>query len=191
MPRKRRGRRRRNARTQKPVSVTVHRTGTGRATELTTYTWASAPTAWDAAAAGMAAQVRKAQGVQKKAARRRFIARAERRKEVKAEKWRRRFQTPSDSPFMRLPGMAGQSIIHRRQPVVSAEARQQSGIASRGSATTLTPELASTILTLRAQGLSYRRIAAEVQHPESTIRHWIGSGRAKAVSTDRGRANYC
>ena len=61
MPRKRRGRRRRNARTQKPVSVTVHRTGTGRATELTTYTWASAPTAWDDAAAQMVAQVRKAE----------------------------------------------------------------------------------------------------------------------------------
>ena len=163
----------------------MHRTGVGKATETTTYSFTNPPSSWDATAAMMAGQVRKAKQVQKKQARRRYINRVENRKEQRAEAWRRRYQTPGDSPFMRLPGMAGGAPGRRKQPVVAPEVRRQSGVAPRGSATTLGPELASTILELRAEGVSYRRIAAEVQHPESTIRHWIGSGRAEAVSTDR------
>ena len=63
-----RRRRRRDARTQKPNSITVRRVGTGRATELTTFSWVNPPSAWDATAAGMAGQVRKAERQQKKVA---------------------------------------------------------------------------------------------------------------------------
>ena len=184
-----RGRRRRNQRTQRPVRITITRTGAGRTTELSTFEWSRPPTGWDVAALGMRVQVQKAQARQKKQARKRYISRAEHRKESRAERWRRKYQTPGDSPFMRLPGMAGGAITHRRQPVISADTRRRAGVASRGAASTLTPETAAHILELRAEGMSYRRIAADVQHPESTIRHWIGSGRAEAAAKDGRRAN--
>ncbi len=181
-----RGRRRRNSRTQRPVRIITQRTGVGRTTELETSEWLRPPSGWDLAALGMRVQANKAKRKQEKRAKARGKARRENQGEQKAERWRRKFQKPSDSPFMRLPGMAGGAITHRRPPVIPEDARRAAGTASKGSATTLSPELADAILELRAAGLSFRRIAAEVQHPESTVRHWIGSGRAEAVATDRG-----
>ena len=138
----------------------------------------------------MAAQVRKAQAHQKKQARRRYIARSEARREAKAEAWRARFRKPGASPFMRLPGMSGPSATSaRKQPVISADARRQAGMASRGSPTSLTLELAAHILELRAEGLSYQEIGERTGHPATTIRHWTVSGRAAAVSEDRGQTN--
>ena len=189
MPRKRRrGRRRRNPRTQRPARITNRRTGTGGTIQLETSEWLRPPTSWDVTALAMLVQVRKAEAQRKKQARKRYISRVENMKEARAERWRARFRKPTESPFSNLPGMSGRVGVTatRRQPVISAEARLQAGMASRGSRSTLTGELANTILELRAEGMSYRRIAAEVQHPESTIRHWIGSGRAEAVAKDRG-----
>ena len=184
----RRRRRRRNARTQRPVSVTVHRTGTGRATELTTYTWASAPTAWDDAAAQMAAQVRKAKRKSEKAAKKRAVARKVSRKERHAEKWRAQYRKASTSPFDGLPGLAGRSETTRaRQPVMSSSERRQSGVAPRGSPSTLTPELAGRVLELRAEGMSYQRIGGETGHPATTVRYWVVSGRASVVSEAGGQ----
>ena len=187
---KRRGRRRRrrNARTQRPVSVTVHRTGTGRATELTTYTWASAPTAWDDAAAQMAAQVRKAKRKSEKAAKRRWKAHRESQKERKRTRWQATSQKGrSGNPFDSLPGMAGRTETTRHaQPTIPGSERRRAGMASRGSATSLTPELAAHILKLRLQGQTYREIGEATGHPPSTIRHWIRSGRAAAVVSAGG-----
>ena len=184
--RRARGRRRRNSRTQRPVRILTKRTGVGRTTEVETSEWLRPPTSWDLAALAMRVQVHKSEAKRKRRARRRYINRVENQKEARAERWRARFRKSTDSPFSSLPGMSERTgATHRKPPAVPPEERQQSGMASRGSATTLGPELASTILELRAEGVSYRRIAAEVQHPESTIRHWIGSGRAEAVSTDR------
>ena len=182
-----RGRRRRNVRTQQPVRATSRRTGAGGVTIEETFEWARAPSGWDIAALGMATQARKAQAAQKRAARKRYIRRAEHRKESRAEAWRARFRKPGASPLMRLPGMSDReaTVNRRRQSTISATERQQSGLASRGSRSTLTPETAAHILELRAEGTSFRRIAADVQHPESTIRHWLKSGRAEAVATDR------
>ena len=186
---KRRGRRRRNVRTQQPFRVTQRRTGAGGVTLEQTFEWLRPPSGWDVAVAGMATQVRKAQGAQKKAARRRYIARSEARREAKAEAWRRKYQTPGDSPFMRLPGMSGrgETTNRRRQSTISATERQRAGLAPRGSRSTLTPELASTILELRAEGLSYQEIGERTGHPATTIRHWTVTGRASAVTGDRGR----
>ena len=186
-----RGRRRRNVRTQQPVRVTSRRTGAGGVTVEETYEWLRPPSGWDVAVAGMATEVRKAQAAQKRAARKRYIRRAEHRKESRAEAWRRKYQTPGDSPFMRLPGMSGrgETTNRRRQSTISATERQQSGLASRGSRSTLTPETAAHILELRTGGMSYREIGERTGHPATTIRHWIVSGRASAVTGDRGQTN--
>ena len=184
--RRRRGLRRRNPRTQRPARIINSRTGVGRTTLLETSEWLRPPSGWDLAALAMRVQANEAKRKQEKREKEQRRATRERRKESKAEGWRRKYQKPSDSPFMRLPGMAGQSITHRRQPVISAEGRRQAGVAPRGPATTLPPALASIILTLRAQGLSYRVIGREVKRPEATVRHWLKSGRAEAAATDRG-----
>ena len=184
---KKRGRRRRNPRTQRPASITVRRVGTGRATELTTFSWVSPPTAWDAAAAAMSGQVRKAERQQKKVAKARGKARRESRKESKREGWRDKYRKGSASPFENLPGMAGRTETTRARSVVSEDERRQTGMAHRGPASTLTPTLARQVLELRAAGMSYREIAQETGHPATTVRHWVVSGRASAVSEDRGQ----
>ena len=181
MPRKRRGRRRRNARTQQASSITVSRTGTGRATELTTFSWVSPPSSWDMAAAGMAAQVRRVKHQQEKRGKVRGKARRESVKESKAEKWRRKYQKPSDSPFMRLPGMDGAAITRRRHPVIPAEARRAGGLASRGPRTTLTAETARAILSLTAEGQSVSAIAASLGIPRTTLGKWLSTGRVQKV----------
>ena len=183
MPRKRRGRRRRNARTQRPASVTVRRTGTGGATELTTFSWVSPPTAWDATAAQMRTQVKRAERAQKKRSKKRYIARLEDRKEGRRERWRSAYRKPSANPFDNLPGLAGRTETTRvRQPTIPADARRAGGLASRGSATSLTPKLASTILELRRGGASYQEIAREIDRPLATVGHWVRTGRAAAVA---------
>ena len=183
-----RRRRRRDARTQKPNSITVRRVGTGRATELTTFSWVSPPSAWDATAAAMAGQVRKAERQQKKVAKARGKARRESRKESKREGWRAKYRKTSASPFENLPGMAGRTETGRaKQLTIPAGERRRNGLGARGSPSTLTPKLARTVLELRAAGLSYQRVAQETGHPASSLRHWVVSGRAAAMSEDRVR----
>ena len=181
-----RGRRRRNIRTQQPVRMTITRTGPGRTTVLETSEWLRAPSGWEIAALGMRVQANEARRKLEKRQKQQRRATRERRKESKAERWRRKYQKTSDSPFMRLPGMAGASITPSKARVLPEEIRRQAGMAGRGSLTTLTPDLARAVLELRATGMSYRRIAVEVEHPESTIRHWLGTGRAEAVAKDGG-----
>ena len=188
MPRKRRGRRRRNARTQRPVSVTVHRTGTGRATELTTYTWASAPTAWDDAAAQMVAQVRKAERATDKRQKKARRARRESVKEARAEGWRARYRKPSASPFDALPGMADRTgaTITRRQPTIPATERQRGGMASKGPASTLDHATATRILSLKAEDWTTAAIAKELGIPRTTLSKWLSTGRAQKVAAAVG-----
>ena len=188
---KRRGRRRRNPRTQRPVRITRRMVGTGRTTEEEISEWLRPPTAWDTAALAMRIQADKARRQQEKRTKRRRKAVREHRKEAKAEAWRARFRKPGSNPLMQLPGMSsGHSApANRRPPVVSAGSRRTGGLASRGSPTSLTPETAAHILTLRTQGLSYRVIGERTGHPATTIRHWIVSGRASAISKDGGQTN--
>ena len=183
-----RRRRRRDARTQKPNSITVRRVGTGRATELTTFSWVSPPSAWDATAAAMAGQVRKSQRSAAKSAKKRAIAKKVSRREARAERVRAKYRKPSASPFDALPGMAGRTETGRaKQLTIPAGERRRNGLGARGSPSTLTPELARTVLELRAAGLSYQRVAQETGHPASSLRHWVVSGRAAAMSEDRGQ----
>ena len=187
---KRRGRRRRNPRTQRPARVINSRTGVGRTTLLETSEWARPPTSWDVTALAMRVQVRKAEGIRKRAAKKRYIARAEARKESRAEAWRVKYRKPGSSPFSALPGMGGRVETSRAaQPTITETERRRAGMASRGSPTTLTPETASAVLELRAEGMSYREIGQRTGHPESTVRHWIGTNRAAAVSRGRGQTN--
>ena len=182
-----RRRRRRDARTQRPNSITVRRVGTGRATELTTFSWVNPPSAWDATAAGMAGQVRKAKRATDKRQKKARWARRESVKEARAEKWRAKFRQTSSSPFATLPGMGGRTETSRKPRAITATERQAAGLASRGSSTSLTPELACTILKLRGQGASYREISEATGRPRATVGHWLRSGRATAVVSARGR----
>ena len=184
---KRRGRRRRNVRTQQPVRVTQIRTGAGGVTVLETYEWMRPPSGWDIAVAGMSTQVRKARAHQKKQARRRFIARSEARREAKAEAWRARYRKPGTSPFNALPGMANHSApINRRPPAIPADARRRAGMASRGAASTLDPQTAQHILSLMAEGWTITAIAKELGIPRTTLSRWLSSGRAEKVAAAVG-----
>ena len=185
---KRRGRRRRNSRTQQPVTVTRRMTGTGRATEETVYTWAEAPRPWDITAALMATQVRKSKRAKEKHQKLRRKASRENRREARAEAWRVKYRKPGSSPFSALPGMGGRVETSRAaQPTITETERRRAGMASRGSPTTLTAETASAVLELRAEGLSYREIGQRTGHPATTIGHWLRTGRASAVSKGRGQ----
>ena len=191
MPRrrpKRRGRRRRNERTQRPVVVTRWRTGTGGTTELEESAWLRPPTGWDVTALAMRTQADKAKRLSEKRAKKVRKASRENRREAKAERWRARFRKPGASPFNLLPGMASRVESGRAAPpVIPDTERRRAGMASRGSPTTLTTETASTVLELRAEGLSYREIGQRTGHPATTIGHWLRTGRASAVSKGRGQ----
>ena len=178
-----RGRRRRNPRTQQPSSITMSRTGVGRSVELTTYGWVSPPSSWDAAAAMMAAQVRKSKRVQEKRGKARGKARRESVKEAKAEAWRSKYRKANSSPFSALPGMQGRvESGSRTPPVIPAEVRRQSGLASRGAASTLDPETATRILSLTAEGQTVSAISRETGIPRTTLSKWLSSGRAEKVA---------
>ena len=111
-------------------------------------------------------------------------------KEQRAERWRAKYRKANSSPFSALPGMQGRvESGGRTPPVVSEDERRELGLASRGSRSTLGVELATHVLELRAEGQSYQKIAAAVGCPQSTIRHWVVSGRAAAVSKGRGQTN--
>ena len=182
-----RGRRRRNPRTQRPARITNRRTGTGGTVQLETSEWERPPTSWDTTVLAMRVQVRKAEGIRKRQAKKRYIVRAEARKESRAERWRAKYQKPSDSPFMRLPGMAGGAPGRRKQPVVSEDARRSRGLASRGPASTLDPQTARAILSLAAEGQTVSAISRETGIPRTTLSKWLSSGRAEKVAATLGR----
>ena len=185
MPRKRRrGRRRRNPRTQRPARITNRRTGTGGTIQLETSEWLRPPTSWDTTALAMRVQVRKAEAQRKKQARKRYISRAEHRKESRAEAWRAKYRKPTESPFSNLPGMSGRVGVTatRRQPVVSEGARRSRGLASRGPASTLDPRTAQVILSLSAEGQTVSAISRETGIPRTTLGKWLRTGRVEKVA---------
>ena len=181
-----RGRRRRNPRTQRPARITTRRTGTGGTIQLETSEWERPPTSWDTTVLAIRVQVRKAEGIRKRQAKKRYIARAEARREAKAEGWRRKYQKPSDSLFMRLPGMAGASITPRKARVIPEETRRQAGLASRGAASTLDPQTAERILSLQAEDWTITATARELGIPRTTLGKWLSTGRVEKVAAAVG-----
>ena len=168
------------------MRITRRMVGTGRTTEEETSEWMRAPTGWDLTALAMRIQADKARRRQEKRTKRRRAAVREHRKEARAERWRRKYQTPSDSPFMRLPGMAGAAITHRRQPVVSADVRRKAGMASKGAASTLDHETSKRILSLMAEDWTITAIAKELGIPRTTLSRWLSSGRVAKVAAAVG-----
>ena len=182
-----RGRRRRNPRTQQPVRITNRRTGTGGTVQLETSEWARPPTSWDTTVLAMRVQVRKAEGIRKRQAKKRYIARAEARREARAEGWRAKYRKAGTSPFDSLPGMAGHSApVVRRQSIISATERQRSGMASRGAASTLDHETATRILSLKAEDWTITAISRELQIPRTTLSKWLSTGRVQKVAAAVG-----
>ncbi len=188
MPKRRgRGRRRRNPRTQRSVRIITQRTGVGRATEVETSEWLRPPTSWDLAAHGMRMQVQKAEHIQKKQARRRYINRVENQKEARAERWRARFRKSTDSPFSSLPGMSERTgATHRKPPVVSEDTRRSRGLAAKGPPSTLDPQTAQVLLSRTAEGQTVSAIAKELGIPRTTLSKWLSSGRAEKVAAAVG-----
>ena len=83
---------------------------------------------------------------------------------------------------VRGDGQAAVTATHykRLQPKVDEQVRRAEGMARRGRATTLEPELARRIQGHRASGLTIRETAEAVGHPPSTVSHWIRSGRVES-----------
>ena len=68
----------------------------------------------------------------------------------------------------------------RPAAVIEGREREKLGWASKGPATTLTPETALEIAGL-LESVSIKEIAERTGHPPSTVRHWIKSGRVAAL----------
>ena len=201
MPRKRRGRRRRNPRTQRPARVINSRTGVGRTTLLETSEWlrvrrlvGTCRRLGDAGSGPHEAEA--AAGRSRRG--RRYISRAETSEGNRGpRRGGRKYRKPHRKPLHpNLPGMSGrvrvtghtQATRHISRGTAAVAGWQVSGIPPQP----WTPGVARAhpipCRTAGPDGQSYRRIAAERRRdpPEATVRHWLKSGRAEAVSADIG-----
>ena len=74
----------------------------------------------------------------------------------------------------------GQTAVLRQRSRPASRGRPQQGLATRGPATTLSPELAREVLKLRESGTTIAVIGKRVSRSPSTVAKWLRSGRAAA-----------
>ena len=108
-------------------------------------------------------------------------AQRSRRKESRAASFRRA-KSQRREYWRRRLGQAPEVVVTKQQPkVISDRERRESGMATKGPRTTLTPEVAAQLADCLEAGLSVRATAEETGHPATTIRHWARSGRIASV----------
>ena len=113
-------------------------------------------------------------------------AKRKRRKEATAASFRRA-KSQRREYWRRRLGQAPEVVGTKQQPkVISDRERRESGMATKGPRTTLTPEVAALLADCLEAGLSVRATAEKTGHPATTIRHWARSGRIASVLEAHG-----
>ena len=66
---------------------------------------------------------------------------------------------------------------------IAPDLRKTQGMAKRGPAPLLTPELAGEILSHLEEGLSVAETARAVSQPDRRVRNWISRGRLQTMTS--------
>ena len=127
----------------------------------------------------------------RKAARERATARRKSAKVRRQAKWARRaWGARRAAGLSLLDAVSGTNIVTAPQEPrkISPDLRKTQGMAKRGPAPLLTPELAGEILSHLEEGLSVAETARAVSQPDRRVRNWVSRGRLQTMASKLSRA---